>query len=343
MLGDQANISVLNDCARALLPGFTVPDRAAAQGVEGILFINSLAEMVTAPRGEFLVVNCFSLPPELTHARIKVKSWKRHPYLKGLAVHAADIVTLEGPSGQLGMSFHGCAFTDPKRAHDDAQSMYLAIMESAGRINPYFEELYPLLKREHFDVRKYGIYLNEMRNRHHELAHARDYVFSAEFLGRPEQSLNDIEDSLCVYKPNSGLWAQLEAKMPTGNLPTVRANMLLREYSASLGGILSEMRTHLRARQPDLAFMAFLDYMGTFEMMLAVGPQEGRVEPVVAAFHYRRLSSLALHSPHTVLGTVLSGFGKPADNAYGILEQLYDLDLWNDEKRAALLAARKGP
>lgn len=341
MRGGEIASQPLHECARPLLNGFEPCLPTNLSGVAGILALNQLGEMVAAPRGEFMVMNCVSLPPQLTHARIQTKTWKTYPYLNELKVHGADIVTIEAPAGQIGISFRGCAFTDPRLALTDSESMFDLIAQSYGAINPYFQELYPLMAGDGFDARKYGMYFNELRNRHHELSHARDWAFSSALMDNDYSDGIGIEHTQSLYKPNSELWKKVEMMHSRpSEVATTRVNFLFREYSAFIGGIISEMRKHLAARKPDLAFMAFLDYMGTHEITRGFESQYEQIEGFVGALHFDCLATIGLSSPLKVLSSVRSGVGTPAVNALRLLERLRDLDMWNDEQRAELVAAR---
>jgi len=202
--------------------------------------------------------------PDAFHARIKRDTWKqeRFPYL-GNNFWTAEIKKLMGE--KIGSTHGYFAFYDPEASRKDSESTYDLIRLRPQ--NEFFHRLRDFITHLNLSKDDYCRLFGEYRSKYEQVGHAQNQIFITEWkklksLDLPPNKLR-LECLLKDDNPYRGLVSEFTDDNEKG-LATLA-------YSASvtageLSGIITEMNIHIEEGRHDLAYCAFLDFLGVQKM-----------------------------------------------------------------------------
>jgi O-acetyl-ADP-ribose deacetylase (regulator of RNase III) len=361
----QANMRPIVDLARQIHENFDpyIPEsRWPAITPEMFITLNAaLKYQIYLPNNDIFEIVRLSEGPDMIRGNIKQGSWREEDYLRSKIWIAEIASTTEGyPVSGLATGWFAIANGDDyretgkKRYQDLKQSTF---KRGARYRSPYEAVMAPLMQAAQVGEEDFveGVFVNHLFQE--EIKHAQDSAYVAQKLKRdnradpnePEQVISEI------LKPESILHAEVLTYLnhrDTGNEALNEINrqlgrMTIREYSGELGGAIAEMKKHMASGREELAFIAFLNFMG--EQFLRGTAEEIPSDDVlqlvylnVAYLLFQDINDWAgIPLDHTsmdvirMLGVTPGKF--PAAKALKMLEDIYVKHFWTDEERYARL------
>ena len=268
-------------------------------------------------------------------AIIQPNSWRLRSKYLGLPVWLASVKRKEG--FKIGTTFQNIAFVDPGISEKDAYPLYLQLM-GGDRANPFFNQLVTYLIKFRMGIKDYGHYFGTVRSEYEQVEYAkiRNYLRLYAKKKQIKQSAfyGSSLDIDALLKDNASIHKFIVPGKSSWTFQNVINSVAVRSLAAKTGGIITEMGKHLEDGNNDLAYMAFLDFMGTNDLRvetykdkIADIPPLAKAETISSMFLFFIFSEMGLTSSDEILAECQSGKKDPILKALEILRESRALSL----------------
>lgn len=325
--------------ANSIAPGLqydTLPaDCTRATTEQAANLLSEIGRRIFLPFGELLAVD-FTGAFRVCTGSINLGSLKSFEYL-GQEIQVADakIESSAGPS--LGITLNNVALIDRGAVYHDSEGMLQGIR--SGYNEPFGHELLEYLEKHNVSKDDYYWIAGYNRIRCEEIQRAKDAIYTSLRLNAP-WPLRFFDRGVELLKPTSKWRLLLDPKKDTPEQHFLDAT--IRRHLAITSGALTAVDTYQLKNLTKPAMIAFLDFLCRQELRARARPSQTAgarfLQWSAADVFFKAVEELhpEASSRERAAKVILQGSDDYERLTHGlrILNNVYEIDFWNDVERA---------